>query len=87
LKTTSWGSYNIKGTTMSEEKKDELTLKEKITTYLKGVKAEWGKITWPEKRQVVVETVVVLFVVFFFTFMVFIFDKLFDFMFKLIPGG
>ncbi|NLF84431.1 MAG: preprotein translocase subunit SecE [Candidatus Gastranaerophilales bacterium] len=72
---------------MSEEKKDELTLKEKITTYLKGVKAEWGKITWPEKRQVVVETVVVLFVVFFFTFMVFIFDKLFDFMFKLIPGG
>lgn len=72
---------------MSEEKKDEITLKEKVTTYLKGVKAEWSKITWPEKRQVVVETVVVLFVVFFFTLMVYFFDVLFNFMFKLIPGG
>jgi preprotein translocase subunit SecE len=72
---------------MSEEKKDELTLKEQVVTYLKGVKIEWGKITWPEKQQVGVETVVVLFVVFFFTLMVYLFDVLFNFIFKLILGG
>jgi preprotein translocase SecE subunit len=27
-----------------------------ITTYFKGVRTEWGKISWPEKRQVVFET-------------------------------
>ena len=27
-----------------------------IKTYFKGVKLEWGKITWPERRQVFVET-------------------------------
>lgn len=72
---------------MSEEKKDELTLKEQVVTYFQGVRTEWGKITWPEKQQVGVETVVVLFVVSFFTLTVYLLDVAFNFMFKLIPGG
>ncbi|MBQ3818817.1 preprotein translocase subunit SecE, partial [bacterium] len=31
-----------------------------IKTYFKGVRSEWGKISWPEKRQVVVETMFVI---------------------------
>ncbi len=40
---------------------------EKILTYFKGVKAEWGKISWPERKQVVAQTIVVLVIVIAFT--------------------
>ncbi|MBQ4122806.1 preprotein translocase subunit SecE [bacterium] len=46
----------------------------KIITYLKGVKAEWGKITWPERRQVIVQTIIVLAVVIVFSMYVFVLD-------------
>jgi len=72
---------------MSEARKSEPTLKDSIITYLKGVRAEWDKVTWPDKRQVAVETVIVLVVVFFFTLLVYIYDVLFEFVFGLIPGG
>jgi len=75
---------------MSEARKKELheqSITSKITGYLKGVRAEWDKITWPEKKQVAVETVVVLGVVVFFTTLVYFLDIIFNFMFKLIPGG
>ncbi len=39
----------------------------KITEYFKGVKAEWGKITWPERKQVIAQTIVVLVIVIAFT--------------------
>ena len=29
---------------------------EAIKTYFKGIKAEWGKISWPERKQVIFET-------------------------------
>ena len=48
-----------------------------LTTYFKGVKAEWGKITWPERNQVVVETVFVLAIVIAFTLFVYIIDLIF----------
>lgn len=70
---------------MSETKKkeqDKPTFSENMTAYFKGVKTEWGKITWPEKRQVAVEVVIVLGVVLFFTAMVFVYDVIFEFMFK-----
>ena len=54
------------------------TLKQNITTYLKGVRAEWGKITWPEKNQVVVETFFVVAIVFTFTIFVYLVDILFN---------
>ena len=50
---------------------------DKILTYFKGIKAEWGKITWPDRRQVIVQTVVVILVVTAFTIITFGLDILF----------
>ena len=57
--------------------------KESVSSYLKGVRAEWAKITWPERRQVIVETVVVLAVVFFFVIVIYAYDKIFQFILNL----
>jgi len=67
---------------MSEVKKTEPTFTENLSTYFKGVKTEWDKVTWPEKKQVGVELVIVLCVVFFFTFLVYFYDLIFEFIFK-----
>ena len=56
--------------------------KNTILTYFKGVKTEWGKITWPERQQVVVETFFVVAIVFVFTVFVFAVDKIFDFVLR-----
>ncbi len=61
---------------------EELTFKENVSNYLKGVKSEWGKITWPEKKQVVGETIAVLVVVFFFVTLIFCYDQIFGFLLK-----
>lgn len=58
--------------------------KNAIVTYFKGVKMEWGKITWPEKQQVVVETFFVVTIVFVFTLFIFLVDKGFEVFFKLL---
>jgi len=64
---------------VSNKKKDQSEKKdsffEGVISYLKGVKSEWGKITWPERKQVFAETLVVIGVVFFFTTLVFIIDR------------
>ena len=52
--------------------------KNSITTYFKGVKTEWGKITWPEKHQVVVETFFVVAIVFVFTVFIYVVDIIFN---------
>ena len=59
---------------MSQE---NLSFAQKMKTYFKGVKAEWSKVSWPTRKQVGVETVIVLIVVTFFTVIVFLMDKLF----------
>lgn len=41
--------------------------KEKLIAYFKGIKSEWGKITWPERKQVITQTAVVLVIVIVFT--------------------
>ena len=51
--------------------------KEMLTTYFKGVKAEWSKVSWPTRKQVIVETGVVLAVVIFFTLVVYFMDIIF----------
>ena len=48
-----------------------------IKTYFRGVRAEWGKISWPEKRQVVAETFFVIAIVFVFTVAVYLMDIIF----------
>ena len=52
--------------------------KNAIITYFKGVKTEWGKITWPEKNQVVVETFFVVAIVFVFTVFIYLVDIIFN---------
>ena len=49
-----------------------------ITTYFRGVRTEWGKITWPEKNQVVVETFFVVAIVFIFTVFIYFVDIIFN---------
>ncbi len=51
--------------------------KEMLTTYFRGVKAEWSKVSWPTRKQVIVETGVVLAVVVFFTLVVYFMDIIF----------
>ncbi len=52
--------------------------KNAIINYFKGVRAEWGKITWPEKNQVIVETFFVVAIVFIFTVFIYLVDIIFN---------
>ena len=52
--------------------------KNAIITYFRGVRTEWGKITWPEKHQVVVETFFVVAIVFIFTVFIYFVDIVFN---------
>ena len=52
--------------------------KNAIVTYLKGVRTEWGKITWPEKHQVIVETFFVVAIVAIFTIFIYFVDIIFN---------
>lgn len=56
-----------------------------IKTYFKGVRAEWGKITWPERRQVFAETLFVVVIVFVFTISVYFMDVIFKWVLGFIP--
>ena len=55
-----------------------------LQTYFRGVKTEWGKISWPEKRQIVTETVFVIIIVFVFTVAIYLMDIIFKGLFGLI---
>ena len=50
---------------------------ESIKTYFKGVKAEWGRVTWPERNQVIAETLSVIVIVTVFTIAILCMDLLF----------
>ncbi len=52
--------------------------KNAIINYFKGVRTEWGKITWPERHQVVVETFFVVAIVFIFTVFIYFVDIIFN---------
>ena len=66
----------------SDKNKNETI--ESIKAYFKGVKAEWGRISWPERRQIVAETVFVIVIVFFFTVAIYLIDLLFKGLLSLI---
>lgn len=59
-------------------------IKQGIITYFRGVRTEWGKITWPESHQVFVETCFVIAIVLIFTVFIYGVDKIFEQLFKLI---
>ena len=70
---------------MSNENENKFEdTKAKIITYFKGIKSEWGKITWPQRPQVIVETGVVLFIVLLFTAFVYFVDIGFKGLFQLL---
>lgn len=52
--------------------------KNAVISYFRGVKTEWGKITWPEKNQVVTETFFVVAIVFVFTVFIYLVDIVFN---------
>ena len=55
---------------------------DKFVTYFKGVKSEWGKITWPERKQVIAQTLVVLVIVIAFTAYTYGLDIIFQMILK-----
>ena len=55
-----------------------------IQSYFRGVRTEWGKINWPERKQVIAETVFVIIIVFVFTVAVYLMDIIFKSIFDLI---
>ena len=63
----------------NEQEKADLALiiEETLKQRIKGVKNEWSKVSWPTKKQVIVETVIVLIVVTFFTLVVYFMDIIF----------
>ena len=70
--------------TAEKEKQQQGDFKQAIITYFKGVKAEWSKVSWPTRQQVIAETGIVLAVVAFFTIVVYIMDLIFKFLLGLI---
>ena len=59
-------------------------IKSNIINYFRGVRSEWGKITWPEKHQIIAETVFVVIVVVIFTGFIFAVDMIFEEIVKLL---
>jgi len=55
-----------------------------VQTYFRGVRSEWGKISWPERKQVVTETIFVVVIVFVFTVAIYLMDIIFKGLFGLI---
>ena len=53
---------------------------EAIKTYFKGVKAELSKVSWPEKKQVIFETLSVIVIVFVFTVAIYLMDLIFKYL-------
>ena len=69
---------------MANQVKDKTNMKDSIIAYLKSVKLEWGKITWPPKQQVFVETIYVIVIVFIFTIAILFMDFIFSGILKLL---
>ena len=56
-----------------------------IKTYLRSVRLEWSKITWPERKQVIAETFAVVAIIFLFTVAVYLIDIIFKTLLGVIP--
>ena len=53
-----------------------------IKSYFKGIKIEFGKITWPQRQQVFVETLYVVIICFVFTLAILVMDLIFKGLFS-----
>ena len=69
----------------NKQNENKTSFKGALLTYFKGVKVEWGKISWPQKNQIIFETGVVIFVVVAFTIIVYLMDIIFKGLLGLLP--
>lgn len=67
---------------MANQTKDKQDIKEAARAYFKSVKLEWGKITWPPRQQIFVETIYVIVITAVFTIAVLAMDTIFSAIFK-----
>jgi len=58
----------------------------RLANFLKDVKAEIKKVTWPSRNEVYSTTVVVIFATFFFGFYLYFMDLIFSWVIKHIKG-
>lgn len=70
---------------MAESTQNNGSFIENLKVYLKGVKTEWGKITWPGKQQVIAETIQVIVVTTIFTVMILAMDLIFKWILNYLP--
>ena len=59
-------------------------ISESIKTYFKGVRTEWGRISWPQKNQVAAETISVIIIVSVFTVAIYLIDLVYKYILSLI---
>ncbi len=79
-------SDNVQNITKkNKDKIQEQTFGQSVAAYFKGVKSEWYKITWPDKQQVLHETLIVIFVSAFFTLLIYFIDVILKWLILLIP--
>jgi preprotein translocase SecE subunit len=62
----------------------KIDIKEAVSSYLKSVKLEWGKITWLPKQQILAETIYVVVIVTVFTIGVLAMDSIISGILKLL---
>jgi preprotein translocase subunit SecE len=77
--------YRIQRGIMAESTENSGNFTENLKVYLKGVKTEWGKITWPGKQQVVSETIQVIIITTIFTTMILLLDLFFQWILGFLP--
>ena len=70
---------------MADTAQNENSFFDNVKTYLKGVKSEWGKITWPSKQQVIGETIQVIVITTIFTVLILSMDLIFKWLLDFIP--
>lgn len=69
------------------DKNQEPTMLSTTIEYLKGVRSEWHKVTWPDRPQIIQETIVVLAVTAFTTILILCIDWILHYVISLIPGS
>lgn len=69
------------------DKNQEPKMFESLMEYLKGVKSEWHKITWPDRQQILQETIVVLSVTAITTILILLIDLVLHYIISMIPGS
>ena len=70
---------------MADTAQNENSFFDNVKTYLKGVKSEWGKITWPSKQQVIGETIQVIVITTIFTVLILSMDLIFKWILSFLP--